>query len=426
MKTLFFWASVVVAAYAVDLNKLLLSVSAFLMGKPLAFSEFGRLSDILCAALCTCLTLAVVLFTKRKPMHVYFYGPLVLMTFLGLLMTLSLLQSADGESIENYGRFMAGNMVLFFGALVGCQSTENGKRIWLIWGIGCLVLAIISLYLACIGLMWTSGRNALFPATAIRTGYGCALTVIYWTTSILLDPSCRHKVLKVGGIGICILGVLLSGSKASLLLMVGALVVILLMQIQTTGYVKAAPALGVLFAVVFITVIVIVLVTGLEKSGGESGYLGGLHQADSYATSVYERLRLSKAYIQLGLQRPFLGKGISAAYSLELRTHSLLVALFVQVGLFGVLAYILFLTSLLHMAYQRIKTCWRQFATCPDISVAIATFVAVIFLALKAEVTGDIPGNRELWFFAGLLLALCRPAYVNREEQIALQPIEWS
>lgn len=49
-----------------------------------------------------------------------------------------------------------------------------------------------------------------------------------------------------------------------------------------------------------------------------------------------------------------------------------------------------------------------------DISLFVAAFIGVIFLALKADVTGDVAGDRELWMFAGAFMALCGVISLNR------------
>lgn len=106
-------------------------------------------------------------------------------------------------------------------------------------------------------------------------------------------------------------------------------------------------SLSILVIIFFFVAIVIKSIIALEMSGGEAGYLGDTLKIYSYQHSGDSRIALFKDYIELGMESPLVGHGISAAYSLYERTHSVMTALFVQVGMIGLLAYLLFLIAVI-------------------------------------------------------------------------------
>jgi len=68
----------------------------------------------------------------------------------------------------------------------------------------------------------------------------------------------------------------------------------------------------------------------------------------------------------------------------------------------GVMFLLAFAGWLVVAGFRAIRSKPAQ-GVCQDLLVA--TFLATLVLFAKAETTGDIPGNRELWCFCGLLLA---------------------
>jgi O-antigen ligase len=211
---------------------------------------------------------------------------------------------------------------------------------------------------------------------------------------------------RFGLISILFAGVLLSGSKASMLLLLASLAALFILKLSMAKKIHVLSSLSI-FAIIFLSVAVIIKsIVGLEMSGGEVGYLGDTLKFDSYLHAGHERIVLSKDYIRLGMKSSLIGHGISAAYSLDLRTHSVTTALFIQVGLIGLLAYLFFLLAVIFRGLKVMTKLAMMRYRNYDIPLFVAAFVGVIFLALKAEVTGDVPANRELWMFAGVFMAL--------------------
>lgn len=412
MKTCLFFASIIIAMYSADLGKQFLTIIAFLMGNPLGLVEYGRIVDIIFVILVTFFTLAVLMF-KKKSVRQFYNMPVALLVFLAMLMTISLMESSDELSMENYYRFLGGNLLLFLGVLVCGQSPEAIKRIWNIWIFNSVILATISSYLFLIGITWSSGRSELFPGTGIRSGYYCGLSVIYLASKIILDSrhKLRHSFLRGGGICIGILGVLLSGSKFSLFLVMASLIMMVFLKLLITKSMGRSSLLFMFSIFTLITILIFKVLVGFEMSGRDMGNLSNVYTTDSFQNSTYGRIDLSKHYFELGMESPLIGHGISAAYSLTERTHSMLLSLFVQVGLLGVMAYLLFLVGILVPGFRRVRLSLLKSYINSDKSLILSTFVAVMFFALKAEATGDVAANRELWFFAGMFLVLNGSSY---------------
>ena len=334
------------AIYGADMHKLLLTVGAFLLGKPLGLVEYGRLADISFAALTVGLVLAVFV-SSNFNIRALLNGPFALMFFLVIVMTVSLIQSSDELSMEQYYRFLGGNFVLFICALLCCKSLNDVRQIFNIWVLNSIILAVISIYLFKIGITWSSGRSSLFPGTGIRTGYFCALSIIYLVSDILCRKKRDSLYFRLGLIGVLLAGVLLSGSKAALLLLMGSVAALFILKLLITKKIHVLPSLSIFVSLFFFVTIVIKSIIGLETSGGEVGYLDDILKIDSYLQAGEDRTVLLKDYVGFGAINPLIGHGISAAYSLDKRTHSVATALFVQVGLIGLLGYLFFLFSVI-------------------------------------------------------------------------------
>jgi len=138
-------------------------------------------------------------------------------------------------------------------------------------------------------------------------------------------------------------------------------------------------------------------------SGERSKLSAQTFQRHSYRMGLQSRTQLAKEYLRLGMERPLVGHGIRAAYpAAKKRTHSVIQALFVQVGLLGPGIYLAFLSLL---AIRGVRELARTTSPSnPGYALLAATFCGCLFLMGKAEVTSDVAGNRELWLFSGVLV----------------------
>ncbi|MBM4288706.1 MAG: hypothetical protein FJ135_11305 [Deltaproteobacteria bacterium] len=407
MRTILFLASLLVGVFAPDIHKLFLSVIAFLMGKSVGLIElYGRLGDIIVASVILSLLLIVVIFNFRS-IRSLMNIPSLLMVVLGLLMTISLIEYSDELSRENYVRFMGGNLLLFFAALFFCRTPETIKRVWNVWIMASIILALISIYVFMQGITWSSGRSMLFPGTGIRSGYFCALSVVYLMAGLLFDSKSDYLFWKLGITGLCMVGILLSGAKAAFLLATGFLILLYGANFVLIKKRKKIAIILSVFTVIIASAIFFKSIMQMQEEGITTGYLAHTFDSDSYGSATSYRMGIHETYLNIGMKDIFFGSGISAIYTYECRTHSLLMAFFVQLGLIGVTIYLLFLAGVLLNGLSLVR---KMISRGHLNGLVVSCFLSVIFLAMKGEVTGDVAGNRELWLFSGMLLGLGSPA----------------
>jgi len=73
--------------------------------------------------------------------------------------------------------------------------------------------------------------------------------------------------------------------------------------------------------------------------------------------------------------------------------------LFVQFGFLDIIAHLIFLLMILVSGFKMMKLSLLKSYSGLDKLLILPTCTTVIFLPLKAEVTGDIAANEELWMF---------------------------
>lgn len=394
---LFYMGSIILAIYASDFHKLLLNICSFFGGNIAFANEYGRMLDAILALLCAFNALLVALL---KPDIGRFTNVAVLAQFvIFALLSFSLLNSHDMISLENYARFAAGNLLIFFAAIAICRTPLEIRRVWVIWIFTSVCLSIISICLFGAGINWSSARSAVIPAGNIRTGYFSSISLVY----IFANLSTRFNSKNLFLLFLIIVlmgGILTSGSKAS--------IIIAALGIGIYLFIPVLSALKVPKQVIFIAPVIIFLIifAGHVNRFESAGFIKDNIKPQSYFKGGQNRIELMQSYLKLGSDSPIFGNGISASYSLEERTHSVLMSVFVQIGVLGLLAYIVFLISVVLKGLRVVnrRNCAYVYKRFKKLSTV--TFIAVILLILKSEITSDIPGNRELWLFAGMLLSI--------------------
>jgi O-antigen ligase len=387
--------SIILGIYASDLHKLLFNICLFFQGNSALTDEYGRILDAAVALFCAFNALLVVFLKPGigRFINAAVFSQLIILT----LLSFSLWNSYDMISLENYARFVAGNLLIFFAAIAICRTPPEIRRVWVVWIFTSVCLSIISICLFGAGINWSSARSAVIAGVTVRPGYFGAISITYLFANLSLRPNLKNfSILLV--IIILGLGVLTSGSKGSLILASLGIGIYL--------FIVVVSELRVPKQVIFITLLIsLIIVFAIHVRRFESaGAIGDTINPQRYLKSVQGRIEITKRYLNLALASPIFGNGISASYSLERRTHSVLLALFVQIGVVGLLAYIVFLISLLLKGLRLVGH--RNRASKNLKKLFITTFIAVILLIIKSEITSDVPGNRELWLFAGMLLSI--------------------
>lgn len=388
-------APLCIGIYGADLHKLSINTGAVLFSSPLAWKDIASGLDIVLACLVILFSATGILASKHLPRGASI--PVLSQFMLVGLMSIGLWRHFDEISLLHYKRFIGGNLSLFLGAVFVCTRTWKIRLIWNVWLATALLQAFIAIWYWREGYLWTSIRATLIPGTGIRMGYQCAIAFIY---TLLANG---NKDLK--SIAMCCLfafGVLMSGSKMALLLTVGIGSSMFLFEMLKTRQIALSRIL--IFTVSAVAIVQILFVIAWSEKEGFHKYVLDLEQ---YVSSVENREELNDEFYELALKHPIMGSGISAGYyeisgDKMQTTHSAVQATFLQLGIPGLVSYLVLVLFLGLSGFSAIRRTQRSFDS--RFYISMATYAAFIMMVLKAEVTSDLPGNRELWMFSGLLI----------------------
>jgi len=126
-------------------------------------------------------------------------------------------------------------------------------------------------------------------------------------------------------------------------------------------------------------------------------------------------------YSNEAIKSPILGSGIASARSYrgenDTYPHNIFIEIFIETGLIG----LLFLTSFLFLIFiLSFKLLMMHKLLCPPYYyMCLVSFLAFLFSFFMSQLTGDIGGNRDIWFFAGIIVAL----WVSRKRAMLPCPL---
>lgn len=415
-----FCVALLVGIFGANLHTLSLSMSSVFFGKPLYPVEYFNVAHALTAGLIVIFTFLTVI-KKPTTLNVAINLPAAIMLFIVVMLTLSLVVWHDDVSKVNYFRFIAGNMLLFGGALLCCTSISRNKMIFNIWVITSLILAIFSVYMFLSGMNWSSARSAFLPAVNIRIGYFCSISIIYLTARIIFEGKNLNFFVHLLIIIVLMAGLMTARSKAAFALLIISLSLLILIKIFSmkvnyrTIYLTGFSVFS--FSLIFF------LINISDSYGIESGAMANFADFEKIMHSVRGRISVFYDYFQLTMKSPFTGHGIASAYQLDIRTHSVSLAFLTQIGILGFLFYLFFIFALISRGIKLVLFYLNKRLESNDASVLISIFIIVIFLMLKAEITGDVPGNRELWMFAGMLISITQVFFKGKIVNLHTQSV---
>lgn len=386
-------APLLVAVFAADLHKLGINTASMLIGNPLGWDAVARSMDFWLAVflLFLCAANAVKLASASRVA----LAPLALQILLAVFLTIALARHCDELSYHHYKRYIGGNFTLFAGALLLCQGERGIRLAWRVWMVAAIVLSLLGIWYWLNGIGWASGRSRLVPGTGIRMGYHCGVALVY-----LLFSEDRYLTLARFPLAALLLfAVFTSGSKMAVLLAVG---VVLLFAVRNLTSTRQS-GLG-QFLLLLLVGISGLSITMILLRGEDFGYYQDTFDLNSYRGSYTVRTEIGSGYVRLAMDKPWGGRGIGAAYDQVngFRTHSVSQALLVQTGVPGGLCYVLFVGWI---AFGGLRMLLSRPSLASGRDLLLSTYIATLFLLARAEVTGDVPGNRELWLFSGLLVA---------------------
>jgi len=389
------WAigPLLVGMFAADLHKLAINTASVVTDNPLGWEPVARNADVFVAVslliLCA-LNVGRVISVPRIAVT-----PLVIQGLLAVIVTVALVRHYDEVSSVHYQRYIGGNFTLFAGAFLLCRDERGIRLAWRMWLAAATVMSLLGIWYWLTGISWSSGRAQLVPGTGIRMGYQSGVAFIY----LLFAQDRALSLIRLPLVAGVVFAVFVSGSKMALLLTLGVAVLFALRNLTS----RQRSAGSQFLLVVFIAACGALTATIILR-GDQLGFYNDTFDLDSYRTSCAVRTEVGGGYLRLAMDAPWGGHGISAAYNEALghRTHSVVQALLVQTGLPGTLLYVVFAVWLAVNGFRMLR---RGPSHSPGYDLLVASYIATVFLLAKGETTGDIPGNRELWQFSGLLLA---------------------
>lgn len=134
----------------------------------------------------------------------------------------------------------------------------------------------------------------------------------------------------------------------------------------------------------------------------------------SYYTDPYQstqiRLRIWDSYLAEFQESLLLGYGTGTAYrTISIYPHNIMLEIAYQVGFIGFILFMLFLLGIVRCVWLVLR---RKTRSKEHQNLMILVFCWFIVYFVFAQFAGDIIGNRNLWFLAGLIgaLAKIRPA----------------
>jgi len=383
----------IVGVFAADLHKLGINTASMMMGNPLGWETLAQNLDMGMAAFLLILCAMHVIQLASTPRIAL--TPLVFQLLLAVLLTVALARHCDELSYHHYKRYIGGNFALFAGAFLLCRGERKIRLAWRVWMVAAILMSLLGIWYWLNGINWASGRARLVPGTGVRMGYQCGVALIYLLFSKdRLLPFVRFPLAAV-----LLFAVFTSGSKMAVLLAAGVVLLFAVRNLTSTRQTGLGQfLLLILMGISGLSIAMILL------RGDDFAYYRDTFELNSYRGSYAARTELGMGYLRYAMDTPWGGKGISAAYDQigGFRTHSVSQALLVQAGVPGALLYVLFAGWI---AVNGLRMLLSRSSLSSGRDLLLATYIAALFLFVRAEITGDVPGNRELWLFSGLLLS---------------------
>lgn len=386
----------VLAVYGADLPKVLVSVLPLLAGKPRAWDAYVSYVDYGVAAIAAGTLLLVALLGKARWRRWFVSVPVVSQLALTCLRLVGVLKTPDSYSLAMFAQFVGGNILLLLMPVAVCRSDTHVRRVWRIWLIMALVLALAAVWMLSQGAVSRGARARYLALGGIRTGRVCAVATIYLLVATSGQRlSSQKRCLRLMALMILLSAILTTGSKAALVGLIAVLALYVGFFLRRRA--GCIEFLG--LSVVGLSVLLFFVLNPMNLSFD-------VLRLARYARSLESRALLAQHYLQLGWSSPLVGSGIRSSYGGDSsigRTHNVLLELYVQGGILGPVLFLLFFVSTLAYGWRAIRMTSSNKRVQ---NLIIATLLACLFTAFMAQITGDIGGNRDLWLFSGLLLAL--------------------
>ncbi len=361
--------------------------------------------------------LAHVLYRLRQREALTLPGLSGLLTF--AVLAAYLLLSTSWSSAPGYGLSKAFSFAGFGGVLFLTASGYNRlQRIrstfWIlfVFGVATSVYTLVTLSQALSNLpkILEFYRASFLGVNPIS--YAQWVGVIAVVSLVLVSGvrSRPRRILVYVGSGIMILAVLAANSRGPMLSLLVSLLGLGVIQFRHTRSVRVFAWVGAIGGLMLILVSLLPSQLVSRYSDFSSSKTGEA-QVQSRIT-VYQRLRLWQTALDLpteGVDTALFGVGCGAFGHVYYRgdvawwPHNIFLEVLSEGGLVGLL---LLLTHWGTLLADTVDAKRKQTASAGSFQrVYIAIGVAILFLLIGAQVSGDLSHNRRLWYFLGMLVA---------------------
>ncbi len=316
-----------------------------------------------------------------------------------LILLVSIFHTPDlGVALDKYMRFIVLTIVPFFIVLFFLKDIKSIFYCYTVFIIINLLFAIIAIYLNYNTIL--SGelfRLAIFKGSPI--GFATQMGISFFLALSLMKFKDKKQIaLKIAVLFALLIGLLLSNSKGPLLSLVLCMIVYILLI-----YDKPIPKKITIFLLFCLTVLGVFMILPESVT---FRYTSIFHSEDILSvSSLHTRIFLQKKAMEFFLQHPIVGIGLGGFESIfgkGMYPHNIFLELLAETGILGILPFLFLLIIIFKKGIELVK-----FPLDDDQkSLARGTFIALLYLILAKQVSGNLNELRLFFFFAGILILI--------------------
>jgi len=393
--------------------------TSLLKGVLMVRFPFFRAVDF--TVLCGAYTLAAMAYSfvrRRGQIRDLFSAPVLLYLLLAILLLVSVgYSSSPRYGLEKSSRFATLGLIALAAPIVFVRDLKDIRiLLYLLVGVG-MALAITTIVAPDVAVIRKAAetRGSFFEADPLETATKIGVAaIIVFSFIVMTHTRLPIRIGSVGVVYLCVVGIIVTASRGPF---AGLLLTWLVaMVICRKGISKIwLPVTG---AAVCLAVIVPFLVMPAKTTERIKHMFGGGYEL--VQTAYTRSPRLTYAW-RNGWESPVWGHGTGAfaqdwaGRDERSYPHNMILELFYEQGLLGVAMGVLFLLLILRR--------WRQAAAMVHAyGFSVREFQAVhvagllfLYTLMQAMKSGDLDGNRFMFFFCGLVIAVL--AMVRRQAE---------
>lgn len=367
---------------------------------------FAHLAGVTLAGGVSFLVAGIALFgyallALRRPLNLRaLLSPLAFLNYaLTAVVVLALLRGGIPYGLDKFLRFLGFNLLGF----VLCSITPPARRRWLIYGFLLVGVAGLLSLVAAASQPRATSRVVAFGGNPIWTARllcAAGLVALWWPRASWWAKIPLALVFFGGSV--------LTGSRGPLLgVAIVLLAVLLIRPFLAADRRKAGQAL--------LLLLIVVLVFGAGYAGlralalqqarvsPDSPFVRIFAPTEETETSTEVRLALFRAAWDMFLRNPIFGAGLGG-FSREFHflenpyPHNILLEFAAEMGVVGVIFFAAIVILAAVWLFPFLRT-----ASSPLRQDVVVGLMLLLFAFVNAQVSGDIIGNKMIWFFLGYL-----------------------